>query len=234
MPAADLRLSAQVDLDLSPHTTLAKAGRDYAHNCFMLPGVKLTPGYHVGVSGLASGYTEPDSIDVYAVSSPLFPATRSRAHRSRTRQMDVFEIIKEVRSLSLWHPELLLIPYISQTEGKVAAEAGTDDAPEIKESAPLEGTSEDAVSSLRAFFAKRMFADLFLDSRQPSRTRFSSPSPRWSRPSTRSHAGSTSSAGWSGHCSTTDRQSRTATLPLRQWGHSSPSELHRAAALLPR
>jgi hypothetical protein len=61
-------LTSQVDLDLSPHTTLAKAGRDYAHNCFHLPGLTLAPGNYVGISGLASAYTEPDTIDVYAVS----------------------------------------------------------------------------------------------------------------------------------------------------------------------
>ncbi|KAK4048355.1 hypothetical protein OIV83_004877 [Microbotryomycetes sp. JL201] len=58
---------ARVDLDLSPHTTLAKAGRDYAHNCFIMPGVSLTPGHHLGVSALASGYTEPDAVDIYAL-----------------------------------------------------------------------------------------------------------------------------------------------------------------------
>ncbi|GAA5865817.1 hypothetical protein JCM1840_006260 [Sporobolomyces johnsonii] len=65
----------RVDLDLSPHTTLSKAGRDYAHTCFTLDGVNLTPGSYVGVSGLASGNTEPDTIDVYA--------------------MDVFEVLEE-------------------------------------------------------------------------------------------------------------------------------------------
>ncbi|GAA5925140.1 uncharacterized protein JCM15063_004934 [Sporobolomyces koalae] len=53
--------------DLSPHTTLAKAGRDYAHNCFTLDGVNLTPGSFIGISGLASGNTEPDTIDIYAM-----------------------------------------------------------------------------------------------------------------------------------------------------------------------
>lgn len=78
---------AQVDLDLSPHTTLAKAGRDYAHNCFSLPGLNLTPGSYVGLSGLASGYTEPDSIDVYAVGShgalPYDAAGLTLAHSCR-------------------------------------------------------------------------------------------------------------------------------------------------------
>ncbi|GAA6060111.1 hypothetical protein JCM10212_003519 [Sporobolomyces blumeae] len=57
----------RVDLDLAPHTTLAKAGRDYAHNCFTLDGVNLSPGSYIGVSGLASGNTEPDTIDIYAM-----------------------------------------------------------------------------------------------------------------------------------------------------------------------
>ncbi|KAK4053879.1 hypothetical protein OIO90_003716 [Microbotryomycetes sp. JL221] len=57
----------RVDLDLSPHTSLAKAGRDYAHNCFVMSGVILAPGNHIGVSALASGYTEPDAVDIYAL-----------------------------------------------------------------------------------------------------------------------------------------------------------------------
>ncbi|GAA5876000.1 hypothetical protein JCM8547_000674 [Rhodosporidiobolus lusitaniae] len=57
----------RVDLDLSPHTTLSKAGRHYEHNCFTLPGVTLSSGMHLGLSGLASGSTEPDSVDVYAL-----------------------------------------------------------------------------------------------------------------------------------------------------------------------
>lgn len=57
-----------MDLDLSPHTSLSQAGRDYAHNCFSLPGINLSPGHYVGVSGMASGYVEPDTIDIYAVS----------------------------------------------------------------------------------------------------------------------------------------------------------------------
>ncbi|GAA5832453.1 hypothetical protein JCM3766R1_003081 [Sporobolomyces carnicolor] len=57
----------RVDLDLAPHTTLAKAGRDYAHNCFTLDGVNLNPGNYLGITGLASGNTEPDTIDIYAM-----------------------------------------------------------------------------------------------------------------------------------------------------------------------
>ncbi|KAK4702502.1 hypothetical protein P7C70_g3723, partial [Phenoliferia sp. Uapishka_3] len=64
----------RVDLDLAPHTTLAKAGRDYAHNCFSLSGIKIPPGSYFGLTGLASGNAEPDSVDVYA--------------------MDVFEVLK--------------------------------------------------------------------------------------------------------------------------------------------
>lgn len=68
-------------VDLAPHTTLAKAGRDYAHNCFTLDGVNLTPNNYLGISGLASGNTEPDTIDIYA--------------------MDVFEVLEAVSSSSL-------------------------------------------------------------------------------------------------------------------------------------
>ncbi|GAA5881211.1 hypothetical protein JCM3774_000654 [Rhodotorula dairenensis] len=57
----------RVDLDLSPHTTLAKAGRHYEHNCFTIDGINLPPGARFGVSGLASANTEPDTIDVYAM-----------------------------------------------------------------------------------------------------------------------------------------------------------------------
>ncbi|GAA5991265.1 hypothetical protein JCM11641_000405 [Rhodosporidiobolus odoratus] len=57
----------RLDLDLSPHTTLSKAGRHYEHNCFTLPGVTLTPNNYLGISGLASGSTEPDAVDVYAM-----------------------------------------------------------------------------------------------------------------------------------------------------------------------
>lgn len=70
-------LPFQVDLDLAPHTTLSKAGRDYAHNCFSMPDLKLSPGYHIGVSGLASGYSEPDTVDIYAVSVVLACSRRS-------------------------------------------------------------------------------------------------------------------------------------------------------------
>jgi hypothetical protein len=71
--------TAQVDLDLSPHTTLAKAGRDYAHNCFHLEGIELPPSGYIGLTGLAGGNAEPDTVDVYA--------------------LDVFEVVqaKEVR-----------------------------------------------------------------------------------------------------------------------------------------
>ncbi|KWU41942.1 concanavalin A-like lectin/glucanase [Rhodotorula sp. JG-1b] len=57
----------RVDLDLSPHTTLAKAGRHYEHNCFTIDGINLPAGARFGVSGLASANTEPDTIDVYAM-----------------------------------------------------------------------------------------------------------------------------------------------------------------------
>jgi hypothetical protein len=77
-----------VDLDLAPHTTLAKAGRDYAHNCFTLDGVNLTPGSYLGISGLASGNTEPDTIDIYA--------------------MDVFEVLEAVSSFIFCSFSLIL------------------------------------------------------------------------------------------------------------------------------
>lgn len=71
----------QCDLDLTPHTTLSAAGRDFAHHCWSVSGVTLDPGSHFGVSGLASGSTEPDAIDLYAI--------------------DVFEVIAVRRSLDL-------------------------------------------------------------------------------------------------------------------------------------
>lgn len=38
-----------------------------AHNCFHLDGVTLPKGSYLGVSGLASGNTEPDAVDIYAL-----------------------------------------------------------------------------------------------------------------------------------------------------------------------
>ncbi|GJN90487.1 hypothetical protein Rhopal_003498-T1 [Rhodotorula paludigena] len=95
----------RVDLDLSPHTTLAKAGRHYEHNCFTLEGVNLPQNAYFGISGLASGNTEPDTIDVYA--------------------MDVFEIR-------------------SPDDAPVATDEPIEPLLEI----PLEGTSDEAITSL--------------------------------------------------------------------------------------
>ncbi|GAA5820470.1 hypothetical protein JCM11251_005638 [Rhodosporidiobolus azoricus] len=64
---AHVNSTIRVDLDLSPHTTLSKAGRHYEHNCFTLEGIKLAPNMHLGLSALASGSTEPDAVDVYAM-----------------------------------------------------------------------------------------------------------------------------------------------------------------------
>lgn len=62
--------------------------------------------------------------------------------------MDVFEVIQEVRRLSrrgtvgaCADPHLCL-------QGETTATDGSDDAPEVKQSEPLEGTSEEAVSDL--------------------------------------------------------------------------------------
>ncbi|BGP48211.1 hypothetical protein JCM10450v2_004083 [Rhodotorula kratochvilovae] len=84
----------RVDLDLSPHTTLAKAGRHYEHNCFTLDGVTLPAGAFVGISGLASGNTEPDAIDVYAmdVFEILPDGTVDPAHPVKTDEpVEVFD-----------------------------------------------------------------------------------------------------------------------------------------------
>ncbi|KAL8280013.1 hypothetical protein RQP46_007594 [Phenoliferia psychrophenolica] len=99
----------RVDLDLAPHTTLAKAGRDYAHNCFALDGIKIPTGAHFGLTGIASGNAEPDSVDVYA--------------------MDVFEVIKIKDDGSTIVPP-------------------TDEPVEDRTKHPLEGTSDDAITSL--------------------------------------------------------------------------------------
>lgn len=66
----------QVDLDLSPHTTLSSESRSYAHNCFEITGVEIDSGRYFGLSALASGNSEPDVVDIYA--------------------MDVWEITKQV------------------------------------------------------------------------------------------------------------------------------------------
>jgi len=56
----------RVDLDLTPHTTLSTAARVFSHHCFTIKGVRLPPGYHIGLTGMASGNPDPDSVDVYA------------------------------------------------------------------------------------------------------------------------------------------------------------------------
>lgn len=56
----------RVDLDLTPHTTLSTSSRVFSHHCFTIKGVRLPPGYHIGLTGLASGNPNADSVDVYA------------------------------------------------------------------------------------------------------------------------------------------------------------------------
>jgi hypothetical protein len=56
----------QVDLDLQPHTTLLPEKRHFTHHCFTVKDVSLPAGYHFGITGLSSGNTDPDSVDVYA------------------------------------------------------------------------------------------------------------------------------------------------------------------------
>ncbi|BGP16210.1 hypothetical protein JCM10213_007067 [Rhodosporidiobolus nylandii] len=101
----------RVDLDLSPHTSLSKAGRHYEHNCFTLEGVKLprdAPLYF-GISGLASGGTEPDAVDVYA--------------------MDVFEVLPPSTSDDPAAPAAVDSDEPAEPSGKEAAEPleGTSD-----------------------------------------------------------------------------------------------------------
>lgn len=57
----------RVDLDLTPHTNLATGSRSYQHNCFSMDGIELEKGYYFGLSALASGNTEPDAVDIYAL-----------------------------------------------------------------------------------------------------------------------------------------------------------------------
>jgi hypothetical protein len=59
----------RVDLDLQPHTTLSQEKRNFNHHCLTVKDVQLPTGYHFGLSALASGNTEPDSVDVYAFES---------------------------------------------------------------------------------------------------------------------------------------------------------------------
>lgn len=56
----------RVDLDLQPHTTLSQEKRHYSHHCLTVKDIQLPAGYHFGLTALAGGNTEPDSIDVYA------------------------------------------------------------------------------------------------------------------------------------------------------------------------
>lgn len=72
----EIFFAPQVDLDLSPHTTLSSETRSYAHNCFEINGVEIDSGRYFGLSALASGNSEPDVVDIYA--------------------MDVWEITKQV------------------------------------------------------------------------------------------------------------------------------------------
>lgn len=53
-------------MDLQPHTSLSQEQRHFTHHCFTVQDVELPSGYHFGLTGLASGNTEPDSVDVYA------------------------------------------------------------------------------------------------------------------------------------------------------------------------
>ena len=68
-PAADTPMAThcpQVDLDLQPHTTLSDEQRHFSHHCLTVKDVSMPTGYHFGLSALASGNTEPDSVDIYA------------------------------------------------------------------------------------------------------------------------------------------------------------------------
>lgn len=64
--AARLHWILQVDLDLQPHTTLSDENRRFSHHCLTVKDISLPSGYYFGLSALASGNTEPDSIDIYA------------------------------------------------------------------------------------------------------------------------------------------------------------------------
>ncbi|GAA6040909.1 hypothetical protein JCM8097_003182 [Rhodosporidiobolus ruineniae] len=112
----------RVDLDLDSHTSLSKAGRHYEHNCFTLQGVKLNPGMHLGVSALASGSTEPDAVDVYA--------------------LDVFEVLPDG-----WDAPA---PALSNgTAPPAAVQAVVEDEPvDMSRGEELEGTSGDEIPTL--------------------------------------------------------------------------------------
>jgi hypothetical protein len=56
----------QVDLDLQPHTTLSDEARHFSHHCLTVKDISLPTGYYFGLSAMASGNTEPDSVDIYA------------------------------------------------------------------------------------------------------------------------------------------------------------------------
>ncbi|SCV71830.1 BQ2448_4524 [Microbotryum intermedium] len=89
-----LNHTVRVDLDLAPHTTLEKAGRDYAHNCFHMEGVKLPPKGYLGISGLAGGNSEPDAIDIYAVD--IFTVTPGEEANPNKPIVDDSPVIKDI------------------------------------------------------------------------------------------------------------------------------------------
>ncbi|SCZ88821.1 BZ3500_MvSof-1268-A1-R1_Chr2-1g04658 [Microbotryum saponariae] len=88
-----LNHTVRVDLDLAPHTTLDKVGRDYAHNCFLMEGIKLPPKGYLGISGLAGGNPEPDAIDIYAVD--IFTVTPGEEANPNKPVVDDSPVIKD-------------------------------------------------------------------------------------------------------------------------------------------
>ncbi|SGY22836.1 BQ5605_C019g08864 [Microbotryum silenes-dioicae] len=88
-----LNHTVRVDLDLAPHTTLDKIGRDYAHNCFLMEGIKLPPKGYIGISGLAGGNSEPDAIDIYAVD--IFTVTPGEIVNPNKPVVDDSPVIKD-------------------------------------------------------------------------------------------------------------------------------------------
>ena len=90
----------RVDLDLTPHTTLSEAARVFTHHCFTIEGVSIPPGYHFGITGLASGNTEPDSVDVYALEAWEVLKGASAASHDEYRQA----VSKEASSKSVATP----------------------------------------------------------------------------------------------------------------------------------
>lgn len=123
---------------MTAHTTLSAAGRDFAHHCWTINDVKLEAGSYFGVSGIASGSTEPDAIDLYAI--------------------DVFEVMKDPSLVSL--SLRLILASFEELKGYAInlmfsqpGFEGQTGEPALEDNDPLEGTQAKGVRSFFRFLS---------------------------------------------------------------------------------